>query len=67
MRLLSYEDLKAKGVNLSRSQVHRLCKAGKFPTPIKLAETVNGRNSWIEEQVDAHLMALAARASNKAA
>jgi predicted DNA-binding transcriptional regulator AlpA len=61
VRLLSFEDLKAKGVNLSRSQIHRLVKAGKFPAPIKLAKTVNGRNSWIEEQVDAHLMALATR------
>ena len=67
MRLLSYSDLRAKGVHLSRSQLHRLIKAGKFPAPIKLSETENGRNSWVESQVDAHLMALAARAGNEAA
>lgn len=67
MRLLSFEDLKAKGVNLSRSQIHRLVKDGKFPAPIKLSETVNGRNSWIEEQIDAHIKSLIKRASNKAA
>lgn len=62
MRLLSYEDLKAKGIGYSRVHLWRLVRAGKFPAPVKLADGY--RNSWVEEEVDALIAArMAARAT----
>jgi prophage regulatory protein len=62
MRLLSYEDLKAKGIGYSRVHLWRLVRAGKFPAPVKLADGY--RNTWVEEEVDALVAArMAARAT----
>jgi prophage regulatory protein len=49
MRVLNYDDLKAKGVPYSKPHLWRLVKAGKFPAPIKWGAA---RNGWIEEEID---------------
>jgi predicted DNA-binding transcriptional regulator AlpA len=59
MRLLIYENLRSeKGIPYTRSHIWRLCKAGKFPQPIKL--TPNGVNHWPEPEIDAHIETCAA-------
>jgi prophage regulatory protein len=50
MRLLGYEDLKAKGINYSRPHLWRLIKAGLFPRPMKFGP--GSRNSWVDEEID---------------
>jgi prophage regulatory protein len=49
-RVLSYENLPAKGINYSRSQIFRLIKAGKFPRPVKGIGKANG---FLESEIDA--------------
>lgn len=51
MRLLNYEEVKAKGFDYSRTHIWRLVKAGKFPKPVKLGD--GARNAWVEEEIDA--------------
>jgi prophage regulatory protein len=53
--LLDYEGLRAKGIHLSRVQLWRLVRAGKFPQPIKLSGDPNGRNAWDETEIDQHI------------
>lgn len=49
MRLLSYEDLKAKGVPYTKGHLWRMIRAEKFPKPVKLGEA---RNAWVETEID---------------
>jgi prophage regulatory protein len=56
-RLLSYADLKARGIKFSRVHLKRLEDAGEFPRHIDL-----GGNSiaWFEDEIDGFLEAKAA-------
>jgi prophage regulatory protein len=51
-RLLTYQDLRARGIPWTRVHVGRLETAGKFPQHIDL-----GANSiaWFEDEIDAFL------------
>jgi prophage regulatory protein len=49
MRVLSYGDLKTKGIRWSRQWIAQLIAAGKFPRPIQLGEASVG---FIEGEVD---------------
>lgn len=52
VKLLSADDLRARGVRLSKSQLYNLMKQGSFPRPIK----VGGRSvAWPEPEIDAWL------------
>jgi prophage regulatory protein len=53
-KLLSLDGLRAKGINFHRTHLDRLIRAGKFPRPIKIGEN---RNAWIEDEVDAYILA----------
>ena len=48
-KLLTFKDLQALQIVLSRSSLHRQVKAGKFPPPIKLA---NGQIRWKEPVIE---------------
>jgi prophage regulatory protein len=50
MRVLSYGDLKAKGIRFSRQWITKLITAGKFPQSISLGEQSVG---FIESEIDA--------------
>ncbi len=54
-RILSYEDLKDKGIKFSRQWIVQLIKAGKFPRSVKLGESHVG---FIEEEIDAWIEGL---------
>jgi prophage regulatory protein len=48
-RLLSYRDLKARGIKFSRVHLRRLEDAGKFPRHIDIGENTVG---WFEDEID---------------
>jgi prophage regulatory protein len=48
-QLLSYADLRARGVPYSKSQIYRLWHAGKFPKPVRLSAV---RLAWPAVEVD---------------
>jgi len=54
MKVISFEDLKLKGISYSRSHLWRLEKVGRFPKRIALSV---GRSGWLEHEVDAWLIA----------
>lgn len=49
MKLLSYDDLRAKGILFSKTHIWRLMKDGKFPRAKKIGER---RRAWSEPEVD---------------
>jgi predicted DNA-binding transcriptional regulator AlpA len=56
-RLLCHDDLKARGINYSKSQLFRKMKAGTFPNATKGA----GRQvQWPEAEIDAYIEKLLA-------
>jgi len=48
-RFIRFEDLEAKGIPLSRSQIMRKVKDGRFPKPVKFGKE---RVAWIESELD---------------
>jgi prophage regulatory protein len=49
INLLDYDDLRTRGIRMSRVQLWRLIRAGKFPRQIK----VGTKNAWVEREIDA--------------
>ncbi|NHK29190.1 AlpA family phage regulatory protein [Parvularcula flava] len=49
MKLLSYEDLIARGIPYSRVHLWRLSQQGKFPMPVKIS---TNRNAWVESEIN---------------
>jgi prophage regulatory protein len=60
MCILNSADLKAKGIGYHAVHLARLEAAGKFPKRIKLSEGVGGRVGWLEDEIDAWILARAA-------
>jgi prophage regulatory protein len=56
-RLLTYQDLRARGIPWSRVHVGRLEAAGKFPLHIDVGEN---SIAWFEDEIDDFLEAKAA-------
>ena len=52
MILLPYESLRSKGITLSKCQIWRLEKVGRFPRRVRPSA---GRVAWIEAEVDQYL------------
>jgi predicted DNA-binding transcriptional regulator AlpA len=58
-RILSYEDLKARGIKFSRQWIRELIKDGKFPNSVMLG---SGHSvGFIEEEIDAWIEGLIAK------
>ena len=49
MKLLSYDDLRGKGIPYSKVQIWRLEKASKFPKRVPLGPA---RNAWVDSEID---------------
>jgi len=64
MTILSYRDLRARGIPYSKVHLRRLWEAGKFPRPFQLTE--HGQLCWTDEQIDAHVQARIAAAAGAA-
>jgi prophage regulatory protein len=52
LRLLSYRDLKLRGIPYSRSHLRRLEATGHFPQHITLGEGLGALIAWAEHEVD---------------
>jgi prophage regulatory protein len=52
MKILSYDDLKARGIAYSKVHLWRLEKARKFPKRVPLSEA---RHGWLETEIDGWL------------
>jgi prophage regulatory protein len=63
-KLIGLDGLRAKGINFHRTHIDRLVRAGKFPRPIKIGEN---KNAWIEEEIDALILAKRAARDAEAA
>lgn len=50
--LIVYADLASKGISLSKVQIWRLEKAGKFPRRVRVSAN---RIAWVESEIDAYL------------
>jgi prophage regulatory protein len=63
-RLLSYEDLLARGIRYTRVHLARLEAAGRFPQRVR----IGGGNfvAWFEHEIDAYLDGLAAARAKRA-
>lgn len=64
MKVLTEEDLHARGIRFSRAHRHRLVKAGAFPRPIKIGLNTN---VWLEEEIDSYIAERAAQRQAHAA
>jgi prophage regulatory protein len=64
MRVLSYPDLRSKGIPFSKVWIRQLVKLGKFPRPIRLGEN---RNAFVESEIDQWLRERAAERDGEAA
>jgi prophage regulatory protein len=56
IRILSYNDLRARGIRFSRQWILKLQKAGKFPQAVRLGEASTGFveseiNKWVEDLI----------------
>jgi prophage regulatory protein len=57
--LIPFDALKAKGITLSKVQIWRLEKIGKFPKRVSVSAA---RHAWVETEIDAMISArIAAR------
>jgi hypothetical protein len=62
IRILGWEDLRARGERRSKSQIRRAWKAGSFPAPAGYT----GRSPfWTDAQWDEHVAALIAQHAAK--
>lgn len=50
--LIAYDDLKAKGISLSKCQIWRLERQGKFPKRVPISPA---RHAWVESEVDEYI------------
>lgn len=58
-RLIDYEGLRAKGITLSRVQLWRNERDGKFPKRVRMSAA---RHAWVESEIDDFIAArIAAR------
>ena len=62
--LIPFESLRAKGIPLSKVQVWRLEKAGKFPHRIHVSAA---RVAWLESAIDGYIDARIAASAQVAA
>jgi prophage regulatory protein len=58
MRLLSYHQLRDRGVPYTREHLRRLIADNRFPAPVALS---NKRIAWVESEVSDWIADLAAR------
>ena len=63
MRLLSRDDLVARGISLNKATIWRKLKAGEFPRPVK----VGNRLAWVEGEIDEYIAGLVAKRDGEAA
>ena len=61
-RLLSFNELRDRGITYSKVQIWRMVRAGRFPAPVKLGPS---RSAFVEAEVDAWVEARMAERGNE--
>jgi prophage regulatory protein len=64
LRLLDLDDLRARGIKYSKSQIFRLIRSGRFPKPVQGAGKAN---AWPESEIDAFIASLISARDDAAA
>ena len=60
-RLLTKRQLNTvKGIPYHPEHIMRLVRQGKFPAPFRLHDSPNSRVVWLEEDIDAYILRMAA-------
>lgn len=62
IRLLSYGQLRERGITYTKNSLWRLERAGKFPRRVS-----GGRVAWVESEIDEYLRARIAARDGEAA
>lgn len=57
-KILSYPELRPRGVLVGRRQIDRLEAAGKFPTRVQISP---GRVGWLADEIDDYVKAAIAQ------
>jgi predicted DNA-binding transcriptional regulator AlpA len=57
VKLLSWDDLQARGIKDSKPTIYRKIKSGRFPKPVYPGKSP----AWPEHEIDAHILALIAQ------
>jgi predicted DNA-binding transcriptional regulator AlpA len=57
IRLLGWDDLRARCIKDSKPTIYRKIKAGKFPAPVYPGKSP----AWPEHEIDAHILGLIAQ------
>ena len=57
IRLLGWDDLRAKGIKDSKPTIYRKIKAGKFPAPVYPGKSP----AWPEHEINSHILRLIAQ------
>jgi prophage regulatory protein len=63
MKVLDYDDLRAKGIKWSKAHLWRKEKANEFPKRVPLGDRSHG---WLEPEIDEWIVARAAERSGSA-
>jgi len=61
IRLLGWDDLRARGIKDSKPTIYRKIKAGKFPPPVHPGKSP----AWPEHEIETHILSLIARRDSK--
>ena len=61
IRLLGWDDLRARGIKDSKPTIYRKIKAGKFPPPVYPGKSP----AWPEYEIETHILSLIARRDSK--
>jgi predicted DNA-binding transcriptional regulator AlpA len=56
-RLIGYHGVQDK-IPVSRTQIRRMVKDGRLPQPLRLGAHRTSRTVWVEDEVDAAIVAL---------
>lgn len=52
MKVLSFRDLRDRGIPFTRQHIHKLVKRGEFPSPFKIGANTN---AWNDSEIDQYL------------
>jgi predicted DNA-binding transcriptional regulator AlpA len=61
VKLLGWDDLRAKGIKDSKPTIYRKIKTGQFPRPFPRPVYPGKSPAWPEHEIDAHILSLIAK------
>ena len=52
MKVLSFRDLRDRGIPFTRQHIHKLVTRGEFPAPFKIGANTN---AWADSEIDKYM------------